>query len=95
VLLPALKVYAKYNSGDEGISDYNFSTSISNNINSVFNTNIQKAKEIISKMKGKKNIIEEDWEKPDFSLLKINEFKEIQNNFDNFTNALVIKRCNK
>jgi hypothetical protein len=87
VLLPALKVYAKYNSGDEGISDYNFSTSISNNINSVFNTNIQKAKEIISKMKGKQNIIEEDWNVPDFSKLKFVEIKEIQSNFDNFTNA--------
>jgi hypothetical protein len=38
-------------------------------------------------MKGKKNIIDEDWKVPDFSLLKINEFKEIQNHFDNFINS--------
>lgn len=56
VLLPALKVYAKYNPGDEGISDYDFSTNISNNIDSILNTNIQKIKDIINKTK-EKNII--------------------------------------
>ena len=40
-LLPVLKVYAKYNPGDEGISDYDFSTNISNNIDSILNTNFK------------------------------------------------------
>ena len=90
VLLPVLKKYALYKSGDEGVFDYDFSSSISNSIDSIFNTNIQKAETTINKMKGKKNIIdiiEKDWKKPEFSLLKINEFKEIQNHFNNFTNS--------
>ena len=87
VLLPALKVYAKYNSGDVGISDYDFNIIISNNIDSTLNTNIEKTKEIINKMKGDKYIIEEDWKIPDFSELKRNEFKTIQETFNNFTNA--------
>ena len=87
ILLPALKTYAKYNPGDEGISDYDFSTTISNNIDSILNSNIQKTKEIINKMKGNKYIIEEDWKIPDFSLLKKEEFHKIQNSFINFTSA--------
>jgi len=87
ILLPALKVYAKYNPGDEGISDYDFSTEISNNIDSILNSNIQKTKEIINKMKGDKYIIEEDWLVPDFTLLKREEFRQIQDNFKSFTNA--------
>ena len=91
ILLPALKIYAKYNPGDEGISDYDFSPSISNNIDSTFNTNIEKTKEIINKMKGKKNVIvieeEEDWKVPDFSLVKKEEFKQIKNLFNDFTNS--------
>ena len=87
ILLPVLKVYAKYNPGDEGISDYDFSTEISNNIDSILNTNIQKTKEIINTMKGDKYIIEEDWKVPDFTLLKREEFKQIQDNFNSFTNA--------
>ena len=87
MLLPALKKYAKYNPGDEGISDYDFSSSILNNIDSVLNDNIQKTKEIINKMKGDKYIIEEDLELNDFNLLKLEEFKEIKNHFDNFTNT--------
>ena len=87
VLLPALKVYAKYNPGDEGISDYDFSTNISNNIDSILNTNIQKIKDIINKTKGEKYNIEFDWDVPDFSKVKNNEFQIITDSFTNFTSA--------
>ena len=87
VLLPALKVYAKYNPGDEGISDYDFSTNISNNINSILNTNIKKTKDIINKAKGEDYNITFSWDIPDFSRVKNNEFQQIKDSFSNFTSV--------
>ena len=86
-LLPALILKAKYNPGDEGISDYDFPTTISNNIDLILNTNIQKTKEIINKMKGNNYIIEDYDYIPDFSYLPKEEFQQIQNNFNNFSNS--------
>ena len=84
VLLPVLKKCTEDNPGDE---DYNFSTTISSNIDSFLNTNIQKTKEIMNRMKGNKYFIEEDWEKAEFSDLKQFQFQEIINDFDNFTSV--------
>jgi len=84
VLLPALKANTRDYPGDE---DYNFSTTISGNIDSFLNINIQKVKEIIDRMKGNKYIIKEDWTKAEFSQLKHYQFENIIKHFDNFTSV--------
>ena len=85
VLLPTLKEKAIYKSGDYGIKDYNFSSEISSNIDSILNTSLQNTEDIINQMNNSN--IEEDWDIPDFSLVSYLEFKNIENSFDNFTQA--------
>ena len=85
-LLEALKKIAVYNSGDEGISDYDFSESILNNINSKITNNIKLTKNIIeNKMKGTKYVIEDDWNNPSFSNAKKEVFNQINALFGEFT----------
>ena len=87
VLLPALKVYGKYNSSDYGVSDYDFPKNVFNNIDLFLYNKTEEIKEIVNKMKGPDYIIKEDWEEPDFSKIIIEEFIKIQKSFNNFTNA--------
>jgi hypothetical protein len=87
-LLPSLKTYAIYTSGDEGVKEYDFPTSISNNIDNLLNSKINQAQQIINKMKGKNYIINnEEWKIPDFSLVKKNEFNTIETKFKQFCDA--------
>ena len=83
-LLPALKEYATYIPGDEGVTDYDFSTSITNNIDNIINNKIIQITNIVNKMKGKGNIINEKWNYTDFSEIKRNEFNKIKNLFQDF-----------
>ena len=83
-LLPILKQKAIYNSGDNNVIDYDLSSTIINDINSFQKTKINQALQIINNMKGSKYDIVEDWKIPDFSLVKKEEFFNIQNSFNNF-----------
>ena len=88
ILLPILKKKAIYNPGDEGVSDYNFSSSISENIISILNQKINQTNQIIiNKMKGKDYIIKENWKIPDFTTAQNEEFKTIKNSFNKFCDA--------
>ena len=83
---------ATYNSGDEGVSDYDFSEDIINNIDSFIDEKINKAKEQIEKMKGSKFEIDENWKIPDFSYVRRDIFSPIQNDFDNnFSKSYLVK----
>ena len=87
LLLPVLKNYALYDSNDTHISAYNLSLDISNDINCFINEKIQLTKEIVEKMKGKEyNIKDLELIPPDFTLVKLNELKKIEDSFNNFTN---------
>ena len=87
-LLPSLKTYAIYTSGDEGVKEYDFPTSISNNIDNLLNSKINQTQQIINKMKGKNYIINnEEWKIPDFSLVTKNEFNSIETKFKQFCDA--------
>jgi hypothetical protein len=83
ILKPTLNEKATYNSGDEDVSDYDFSETIINNIDSFIDDKINKAKEQIEKMKGSKFEIDEIWKIPDFSYVRRDIFSPIQNDFDN------------
>ena len=83
-LLPILKKEAIYNSGDEGISDYDLSSNIIDDIDNIINQKIGQTKEVIENMKGN-NYLEENFQiPPDFSLVKIEEFKNIVTKFKSF-----------
>ena len=94
ILLPTLKKKAIYNSGEEGVSDYDFNETIINDIESFINTKINEAKIQIEKMKGNKYEIEEDWKNPDFSNVKRDIFELIINDFKNFSNIYNSKEVN-
>ena len=83
ILEPTLNEKATYNSGDEDVSDYDFSEKIINNIESFIDDKINEAKEQIEKMKGSKFEIKEGWKIPDFSYIRRDVFSPIQNDFDN------------
>ena len=84
-LFKALKEKAIYNSGDEGITDYDFSYSIINGINTKLQKNIDLVKKIIiSKMEGNQYIIQEDWKYPSFSNAKREIFIPINGLFQDF-----------
>ena len=83
LLLPTLKKKATYNSGDEGVSDYDFSETIINDIDTIINTKINEAKIQIEKMKGNKYEINENWKIPDFSNVQKDIFEDIINDFNN------------
>ena len=83
ILKPTLNEKATYNSGDEDVSDYDFSETIINNIDSFIDDKINKAKEQIEKMKGSKFVIDEIWKIPDFSYVRRDIFFPIQNDFEN------------
>ena len=94
ILLPTLKVKAIYNSGDEGVSDYDFSEAIINDIELFINIKINETKVQIEGMKGKKFEIEEDWKSPDFSNVKRDIFDPIIYDFKNFSNIYYTKEDN-
>jgi len=84
-ILPTLKEKESYNPGDEGISDYDFSQDIINDINSLIDSNIKKTKNLIEKMmKGINFNIINNCKKPDFSQVKRYVFNNISNEFNNF-----------
>ena len=87
VLEPVLKNVAIYNSGDDQVSEYDFSDNILNDINQLIEQKISQTSEIIKEMKGN-NYLEENYKSPpSFALVKIMEFQNIKNSFDNFTRA--------
>ena len=95
LLLPTLQKKAIYNSGDEGISDYDFSETIINDIESFINTKNNEAKEQIEKMKEDKFEIEKDWKNPDFNNNKGDIFEDLINDFNsNFSNTYKNKELN-
>ena len=95
ILLPTLQKKAIYNSGDEGVSDYDFSETIINDIESFINTKNNDAKVQIEKMKGNKFKIEKDWKKPDFSNINKDIFEDIINDFNiNFSSTYKNKELN-
>ena len=84
-LLPILKKEAIYNSSEEGVLDYDLSSNIIDDIDKLINQKISQTKEVIEKMKGN-NYLEENFQiPPDFSSVKINEFKNIKTLFNSFT----------
>ena len=83
ILNQTLTEKAIYNSGEEGILDYDFSEAIIKNIETFIDDKINEAKVEIEKMKGNKFVINEDWDKPDFSYTKRNIFSLIESDFDN------------
>ena len=86
ILFPALNKTGIYNSGDEGISDYDFSERITTDINSIINEKINNTKIIIiEKMEGEKYNIDENLAIPDMSYVKKDLFDLLIN--DDFKNA--------
>jgi len=83
ILEPTLNKKATYNSGDEGVSDYDFSEKIINDIESFIDAKINEAKDQIEKMKGSEFEIKEDWMIPDFTYIRREVFSPIQNDFEN------------
>jgi hypothetical protein len=94
-LLNILKEKAIYNPGDEGVSDYDLSSSIIDDIEQLINQKIDRTKEEIKKMKGN-NYLEENFNSPpEFSLVKKEEFKEITTIFNTFVNNYKQKESNE
>jgi hypothetical protein len=92
ILLPTLQKKATISSG---VSDYDFSETIINDIESFINTKNNEAKVQIEKMKGNKFEIEEDWKKPDFSNVQKDIFEDIINDFNtNFSSTYKNKELN-
>jgi len=83
ILNQTLTEKATYNSGDEGILDYDFSEAIINNIETFIDGKINEAKVEIEKMKGSKFVINDDWDIPDFSYVRRDIFSPIKSDFDN------------
>ena len=82
-----MQKYATYDSNDNHIFAYNFSKTISNDIDALISNNINLTKQVIDRMKGKEYNIKDIYlQMPDFSLVKINELKQIETSFNNFTN---------
>ena len=95
ILFPTLEKKATLNSGGEGVSDYDFSETIINDIESFINTKNNEAKAQIEKMKGNKFEIEENWKNPDFSNVKKVIFEDIINDFNtNFSSTYKNKELN-
>ena len=87
ILKPILTNVAIYNSGDDQVSDYDFSDDIIKDINKIIEQKISQTSEIVLQMKVN-NTLEKNYNIPrDFSKVKIEEFSKIQNLYDNFTNA--------
>ena len=81
-LLPILQQKATYTPGDAGVSNYDFSDTIINDINSFMKTKIEEVRQIVDKMKNSKYNIVEDWKVPDFSLVKRDEFSNVEKSFN-------------
>ena len=87
-LLPVLKKEAIYNPGDVGVTDYDFSIEITNNISNFLNIKIQQTNITINKMKGNNSIINnEEWRIPGFSKIKNEIFSKIKTSFQEFYNV--------
>ena len=83
-LLPVLKNVSTYNSGEQGISDYDLSNDIINNIDTYFNERINDMKQIMKKTEGNKNDLN-NLTTPDFTYNKDNIYNLIKDKFKNFT----------
>ena len=94
ILLPTLNETAINNSGEEGISDYDFSEAIINNIEFFFDIKINETKTQIDKMKGNKSVIEEYWDIPDFYNVKRDIFEGIIKDFNQFSITYSSKEIN-
>ena len=94
ILLPTLNETAINNSGEEDISDYDFSETIINNIEFFFNIKINEAKAQIDKMKGNKSEIEDDWNIPDFYNVKREIFENMIKDFNQFSITYSSKEIN-
>ena len=86
-LLPILKQKAIYNSGDDQISDYDFKSNILVDIENLINQKMNQIKQIMGKMNGSYNIDQNYNIPPSFSRVEIEEFQQIINSFNNFTNV--------
>ena len=87
ILEPVLKKVAIYNSGDEQVSDYDLPNNILEDIDKLIGQKISQSKEKINEMKGNDYLEENYYIPPDFTLVKITEFSQIENLFNNFTSV--------
>ena len=87
VLEPVLKKVAIYNSGDEQVSDYDLPNNILEDIDKLIAQKINESKEKINEMKGNDYLEENYYIPPDFTLVKITEFSQIEHLFNNFTSV--------
>ena len=87
ILEPVLEKVAIYNSGDEQVSDYDFSNEIIQDINKIIKQKIEQTTQIINEMKGN-NYLENNYIIPrDFSKVQIEELNQIQNLFNKFAST--------
>jgi len=83
-LLPILQKVATHNPGDEGVSNYDFSSNILNDISEYVTQQISLSKKLIKEMEGKGYIIN-NISPADFSAGKNNIYDQITKMFQNFT----------
>ena len=83
-LFPALKKAAVHNSGEEGISDYDLSNNIINDIDTYINQQLNNIKQIMKKTEGNKDGLN-GLIVPDFSDNKNSIYNEIKSKFKNFS----------
>ena len=85
ILLPQLQNVSIYNSGEEGISDYTFSSIIIDDIDTCLSEQINKTKQIINKMEGNKQDLQ-NLPVADFTETKEEKiYSKIKNMFSEFT----------
>ena len=84
-LYPILNKTAIYNPNDVNVKIYDFSEEIKDKIKSFINEKINQTNILVkNETEGDNYIIKENWKIPDFSLVKIKEFKNITNLFAEF-----------
>ena len=87
-LKPVLEQKAIYNSGDDQVSDYDLKGNIIADIDNLIKQKMTQIQQIIGNMKGSSYTLENQYNiPPDFSEVKIKEFKDINDKFINFTNV--------
>jgi len=89
-LLPQLQNVGTHNPGDEGVSNYDLSKTILDDIDSFITDKITTAKNIIKKIEGKEYNIN-DIVPADFSSGKNNIYTQITKMFENFTISYTTK----
>ena len=84
-LYPILNKTAIYNPNDVNVEIYDFSKEIKDKIKSFINEKINQTNILVkNETEGNNYIIKENWKIPDFSFLKIKEFKNITDLFEQF-----------